>query len=150
MTLETENTNFQTQIHIVSESPSLSFPKGLLLFSGQTTFIIISLVTTLSDRRQNCSSQSPLFFVDPYMLSETFLKVRQKRPRTNKYLRKRMHNLKFIFDFHPKASYYTYMASRSGARKRRITRQNKILTFIVQNSTTSLFPHNLLFLVFLA
>ena len=44
MTLETENTNFQTQIHIVSESPSLSFPKGLLLFSGQTIFIIISSV----------------------------------------------------------------------------------------------------------
>ena len=78
MKLETENTNFQTQIHIVSESPSLSFPKGLLLFSGQTTFIIISLVRTLSDRRQNCYSQSPLFFVDPYMFSETFCESQTK------------------------------------------------------------------------
>ena len=40
--LETHITNFHTQIRSLSESASLPFPKVLLLFSGQTTFVTIS------------------------------------------------------------------------------------------------------------
>ena len=80
-------------------------------------------------KTQLCCFQLPLYFVGLRISSGRFLKVRQKRPRTNKYLRKRMHNLKFIFDFHSRASHNTCIASRSGARKRSIARQKENIYF---------------------
>ena len=68
-------------------------------------------------KTQLCCFQSPLYFVGLRISSGRFLKVRQKRPRTNKYLRKRMHSLILIFDFHPRALHMTCICFTKWSKK---------------------------------
>ena len=83
-------------------------------------------------KTQLCCFQSPLYFVGLRISSGRFLKVRQKRPRTNKYLRKRIHNLKFIFDFDSRASHNTYISSRVEQERDVVCGKKQLFTLTVK------------------
>ena len=89
-----------------------------------------------------------LYFVGLRISSGRFLKVRQKRPRTNKYLRKRIHSLKLIFDFHSTASHNAFIAPRVEQEREELRGKKQIFTWTVQICATSLVPSCFCFFAF--